>query len=219
MILSFISTHLKWCEGSNDVLVCCRRWEVVPWQRRRGPLWAALFRGRHYGLRDHVSTRLQHGWRRWASSHCFSQPFVTYRSSTGRLTPTDGAPSDDAEDWDVDAAPQRSEVHNNMYANNDEEDDWEDVVGRKVMVRLYQRGRDVKLIPHRRSLHILIDCFPASFLVQVFFTRNGKVVGKREADLPSNGFYPTIGMMSSGEKVRVELHPLSGWLTPEKGQW
>lgn len=84
---------------------------------------------------------------------------------------------DDAEDWDVDAAPQRSEVHNNMYANNDEEDEWEDVAGRKVMV---------------------------------FFTRNGKVVGKREADLPSNGFYPTIGMMSSGEKVRVELHPLSG---------
>ncbi|XP_015226162.1 PREDICTED: SPRY domain-containing protein 3-like [Cyprinodon variegatus] len=46
--------------------------------------------------------------------------------------------------------------------------------------------------------------------VMVFFTRNGKVVGKREVILPPSGFYPTIGMMSTGEKVRVELHPLSG---------
>ncbi|KAF7663967.1 hypothetical protein LDENG_00195200 [Lucifuga dentata] len=46
--------------------------------------------------------------------------------------------------------------------------------------------------------------------VMVFFTRNGKVVGRREAALPLGGFYPTIGMMSTGEKVRVDLHPLSG---------
>lgn len=45
---------------------------------------------------------------------------------------------------------------------------------------------------------------------QVFFTRNGKVVGRREVALPVGGFYPTIGMMSTGEKVRVDLHPLSG---------
>ncbi|XP_061779697.1 SPRY domain-containing protein 3-like [Nerophis lumbriciformis] len=46
--------------------------------------------------------------------------------------------------------------------------------------------------------------------VTVFFTRNGKVVGRRKVALPAGGFYPTIGMMSIGEKVRVELHPLSG---------
>ncbi|XP_054641966.1 SPRY domain-containing protein 3-like [Dunckerocampus dactyliophorus] len=46
--------------------------------------------------------------------------------------------------------------------------------------------------------------------VTVFFTRNGKVVGRREVALPAGGFYPTIGMMSTGEKVRVDLHPLSG---------
>ncbi|XP_061731103.1 SPRY domain-containing protein 3-like isoform X2 [Nerophis ophidion] len=46
--------------------------------------------------------------------------------------------------------------------------------------------------------------------VTVFFTRNGKVVGRRKVALPAGGFYPTIGMMSTGEKVRVELHPLSG---------
>uniref|UniRef100_A0A3P9L6K4 SPRY domain containing 3 n=1 Tax=Oryzias latipes TaxID=8090 RepID=A0A3P9L6K4_ORYLA len=44
----------------------------------------------------------------------------------------------------------------------------------------------------------------------VFFTRNGKVVGRREVVLPVRGFYPTIGMMSTGEKVRVDLRPLSG---------
>ncbi|XP_049590155.1 SPRY domain-containing protein 3 isoform X1 [Syngnathus scovelli] len=46
--------------------------------------------------------------------------------------------------------------------------------------------------------------------VTVFFTRNGKVVGRREVALPVGGFYPTIGMMSNGEKVKVDLHPLSG---------
>ncbi|KAJ7999266.1 hypothetical protein DPEC_G00213650 [Dallia pectoralis] len=46
--------------------------------------------------------------------------------------------------------------------------------------------------------------------VMVVFTRNGKVVGRREVSVPAGGFYPTIGMMSTGEKVRVDLHPLSG---------
>lgn len=45
---------------------------------------------------------------------------------------------------------------------------------------------------------------------QVFFTRNGKVVGRKEMILPAGGLYPTIGMMSAGEKVRVDLYPLSG---------
>lgn len=46
--------------------------------------------------------------------------------------------------------------------------------------------------------------------VVVFFTRNGKIIGKKESILPQGGFYPTIGMLSSGEKVKVDLHPLSG---------
>ncbi|OCT93001.1 SPRY domain-containing protein 3 [Xenopus laevis] len=46
--------------------------------------------------------------------------------------------------------------------------------------------------------------------VMVFFTRNGKIIGKKESVLPHGGFYPTIGMLSIGEKVKVDLHPLSG---------
>ncbi|KAI8784010.1 SPRY domain-containing protein 3-like [Biomphalaria glabrata] len=46
--------------------------------------------------------------------------------------------------------------------------------------------------------------------VTVFFTRNGKVVGHREVIVPKGGFYPTIGMLSCNEKVRVDLHPLTG---------
>ena len=44
----------------------------------------------------------------------------------------------------------------------------------------------------------------------MFFTRNGKMIGHREAVLPPGGFYPTVGMLSSDEKVRVDLHPLTG---------
>ncbi|KAM3621864.1 uncharacterized protein V6R79_017215 [Siganus canaliculatus] len=46
--------------------------------------------------------------------------------------------------------------------------------------------------------------------VTVFFTRNRKQVVRTELVLPEGGFYPTIGMMNTGEKVRVELYPLSG---------
>jgi len=46
--------------------------------------------------------------------------------------------------------------------------------------------------------------------VQVYFTRNGKIVGKKDVVLPKGGFYPTVGMMSSQEKVKAELRPLSG---------
>lgn len=46
--------------------------------------------------------------------------------------------------------------------------------------------------------------------VTVFFTRNGKLMGRREMALPPGGLYPTVGMLSCGEKVKVDLHPLSG---------
>jgi len=47
-------------------------------------------------------------------------------------------------------------------------------------------------------------------VLQVFFTRNGKLMGRREMRVPPGGLYPTVGMLSSGEKVKVDLHPLSG---------
>nr|XP_011444076.2 SPRY domain-containing protein 3 [Crassostrea gigas] len=46
--------------------------------------------------------------------------------------------------------------------------------------------------------------------VQVFFTRNGKIVGTKQVSIPKGGFFPTVGMLSSCEKVRVDLHPLTG---------
>ncbi|TNM86559.1 hypothetical protein fugu_006789 [Takifugu bimaculatus] len=46
--------------------------------------------------------------------------------------------------------------------------------------------------------------------VTVFFTRNGKLMGRREIVVPPGGLYPTVGMLSSGEKVKVDLQPLSG---------
>ena len=43
--------------------------------------------------------------------------------------------------------------------------------------------------------------------VQVYFTRNGKIIGKKEVVLPKGGFYPTVGMMSSQEKVEIRIDP------------
>lgn len=46
--------------------------------------------------------------------------------------------------------------------------------------------------------------------VEVFFTRNGVIIGQKEIPIPKGGFYPTVGMLSTAEKVRVDLHPLTG---------
>ena len=46
---------------------------------------------------------------------------------------------------------------------------------------------------------------------KVFFTRNGKEIGKRhDFVVPKGGLFPIIGMSSPGEKVRVTFDPLSG---------
>ncbi|XP_023812717.1 SPRY domain-containing protein 3 isoform X3 [Oryzias latipes] len=46
--------------------------------------------------------------------------------------------------------------------------------------------------------------------VTVFFTRNGKLIGRKDMVVPRGGLFPTVGMLSRGEKVKVDLHPLSG---------
>ncbi|TRY64244.1 hypothetical protein TCAL_10975, partial [Tigriopus californicus] len=46
--------------------------------------------------------------------------------------------------------------------------------------------------------------------VEIYFTRNGTLVGRKTLRIPKGGFFPTIGMMSSNEKVRVDLKPLTG---------
>ena len=46
--------------------------------------------------------------------------------------------------------------------------------------------------------------------VEVYFTRNGKKVGQTVAKVPDGGFYPIIGMLSRGEKVRPDLHAITG---------
>ncbi|KAJ8369993.1 hypothetical protein SKAU_G00100210 [Synaphobranchus kaupii] len=77
-----------------------------------------------------------------------------------------------------------SEVQNILYLNDEDEEEEED-------------GEEMEQESEDRK-------------VMVFFTRNGQVMGKREVGVPAGGFYPTIGMLSSGERVKVDLHPLSG---------
>ncbi|XP_034393042.1 SPRY domain-containing protein 3-like isoform X2 [Cyclopterus lumpus] len=88
----------------------------------------------------------------------------------------------DIDDWDrLEVRPGHAGVQNVLYLNDDEEEDGEEL-------EQGQEGRNVT----------------------VFFTRNGKLMGRREMRVPPGGLYPTVGMLSSGEKVKVDLHPLSG---------
>lgn len=44
----------------------------------------------------------------------------------------------------------------------------------------------------------------------VYFTKNGETIGETECDIPVGGFYPVVAMLSKGEKLRVDLQPISG---------
>ena len=48
------------------------------------------------------------------------------------------------------------------------------------------------------------DCMPYS-KVQVYFTHNGEEIGHTTQTVPPSGLFPTIGMHSSGEKVKVHI--------------
>ena len=48
------------------------------------------------------------------------------------------------------------------------------------------------------------NCLPYS-MVQVYFTRNGEEIGHTSQMVPPSGLFPTIGMHSVGEKVKVHM--------------
>ncbi|KAM4571371.1 SPRY domain-containing protein 3 isoform 2-T4 [Fundulus diaphanus] len=97
----------------------------------------------------------------------------------------DGEGSADVEAWDrPEDRPGPDAVQNVLYLNGEEEEEEEE----EEEIAQEQQGRKVT----------------------VFFTRNGKLMGRRKVAVPPGGLYPTVGMLSSGEKVKVDLHPLSG---------
>lgn len=51
--------------------------------------------------------------------------------------------------------------------------------------------------------HNTLDCC-------VYFTKNGEVVGETKCTIPAGGFYPLVALLSSGEKIKVDLNPLTG---------
>ncbi|XP_062314730.1 SPRY domain-containing protein 3 isoform X1 [Osmerus eperlanus] len=97
---------------------------------------------------------------------------------------------DDEDDIEEDLDPlegaEKGGFQNVLYQNGGEEEEEEEEEGDEM-----ERGN-------------------GSRKVVAFFTRNGKLMGRRQVAVPPGGLYPTIGMLSSGEKVKVDLHPLSG---------
>lgn len=85
----------------------------------------------------------------WAAASCSpatSPPTVSFPRSRFQgpaQRPGVNVPfvSDDADDWDLEVFSKPSDVQNDLYAGNeDEEGEGEDLEGKKVMVRRPQRG-------------------------------------------------------------------------------
>lgn len=97
----------------------------------KGTLWAA-------GSCFHVTTALmvEVNILILSPEHCASSCIISDRLSFYFCV---CACSDDVDDWDLDVIPKPSEVQNELYASNeDEEDEGEDLEGKKVTVRCCQ---------------------------------------------------------------------------------
>ena len=73
-------------------------------------------------------------------------------------------------------------------------------LGRLAAGRLLAREREDRVCSEDRSGR---KC-------TVYFTKNGEKVGERECDVPKGGFYPVVAMLSKGERIRVNLNPITG---------
>lgn len=115
-----------------------------------------------------------------------------------------------------------SDENSDYYEDDEQGSDWmiplpPEIMPMKSRILRYRRNMaalpppmaiitppDVERREHKSSNH------HNSCKIEVFFTRNGVIIGQKEIFIPKGGFYPTVGMLSTAEKVKVDLHPLTG---------
>eukprot|EP00800_Vazella_pourtalesii_P006689 TRINITY_DN18768_c0_g1_i1.p1 TRINITY_DN18768_c0_g1~~TRINITY_DN18768_c0_g1_i1.p1 ORF type:complete len:427 (+),score=46.66 TRINITY_DN18768_c0_g1_i1:54-1283(+) len=54
------------------------------------------------------------------------------------------------------------------------------------------------------------DAWGSSSTIQVFFSKNGHKLKQVPVKIPKGGFFPTIGLLHNGDKVKVSMQPFSG---------
>jgi len=145
----------------------------------------------------------------------------------GILFPPDFSPDGDADDEaeDLDSSPGEEDLTDDdletymmppppeFFREKKQEADWDE-----LFESLSESDSDSSkdgaigggLPAKRRGLRKRLESEEGGRRVAIFFTRNGQLVGKRDAFIPLGGFFPCIGMLSPDEKVRVDLHPLTG---------
>ena len=70
----------------------------------------------------------------------------------------------------------------------------------------FRLGKRLSERPYRSMAHRRVE----EKTCVVYFTKNGETVGEAECQVPRGGFYPVVAMLSRGEKLKVNLKPLSG---------
>ena len=73
-----------------------------------------------------------------------------------------------------------------------------------------RRGRLGRFAVRRNREDIVCSDDRSGKKCTVYFTKNGEKVGERECNVPKGGFYPVVAMLSKGERIKVDLNPLSG---------
>ena len=110
--------------------------------------------------------------------------------------------SDDEDHNDLQYDPFFGYEEGDYYDDYDDYDsDNEDLFGRYLRRSIVPQGKFGLERPPKSS---------ESHTCTVYFTKNGELVGESECNVPSGGFYPIVAMLSPGEKIRVNLNPLTG---------
>ena len=115
----------------------------------------------------------------------------------------------------------RPRVFNMALGRHHHFEDNEILLRQKRAMAIYELGggarrggrgghRFPKIIPRRLPSRDSLTMDNSTSKCMVFFTKNGEIVGKTKVSMPKGGLYPLVGMLSRGEKVQVDLQPLSG---------
>ena len=177
-----LTKHPGWCEGS------------VGYHADNGQLYKEKGQGEPFGTVCTVGDIMGCGVRFPVSCSPSLTPKISH-------THIDEADSDEEASFDPNFAYEEGD-----YDYYDDEDDYDD----DFMFGRYLRRQEIEPKIMRQKSKTKSTTTNEIQKCTVYFTKNGELVGETECSLPKGGFYPLVAMLSKGERIRVDLYPLSG---------
>ena len=109
-----------------------------------------------------------------------------------------------------DAANVDNDFGEDLYSDESDYSDYSDDLDFLLHGALRRQAQARARPQRQRSLVKQHSRTSSEHKCTVYFTKNGERIGETECVVPKGGFFPVVAMLSHGEKLKVDLCPLSG---------